>query len=145
LKDIFINSSSLKQICIHLNECDLEFVPPLSTRVNVGDYSKKIYNKATRFEFFDSDKLVGLIAAYIDNRDSNTGFITNVSVNKDYWGLGVGGALLKACINFFREKGVASINLEVNENNLTAVNLYANHGFVIDKNHRNILILSKLL
>lgn len=53
-----------------------------------------------------------------------------VSVNQKYWGLGIGRALLKACIECARNAGYAQLELSVVAENQSAVALYQSEGFV---------------
>ncbi|MFA7673374.1 MAG: ribosomal protein S18-alanine N-acetyltransferase [Clostridia bacterium] len=56
--------------------------------------------------------------------------ITNVAVDKDHRKIGVGTALLKALIDYSKEAGIKRMTLEVRENNVYALKLYENLGFV---------------
>ena len=53
-----------------------------------------------------------------------------VSVDMDFWGLGVGRALTRACIECAKEAGYAQMELDVTAQNEHAVALYESEGFV---------------
>lgn len=53
-----------------------------------------------------------------------------ISVLKEYWGLGVGRALTRACIACAREAGYSQLELNVVADNASAIALYASEGFV---------------
>lgn len=53
-----------------------------------------------------------------------------ISVDKDYWGLGIGSALTKACIECAKEAGYKQIELDVVAANERAIALYEKFGFV---------------
>lgn len=53
-----------------------------------------------------------------------------ISIDKAYWGLGVGGALTEACIACARQAGYEQMELEVVADNERAVRLYEKAGFV---------------
>ena len=53
-----------------------------------------------------------------------------VSVDKAYWGLGIGKALLDACIECAKKAGYAQLELEVVAENTRAVEMYKKAGFV---------------
>ena len=55
--------------------------------------------------------------------------IMNIAVRKDMRKLGIGSALLQHLINFSKEQDASSITLEVNENNVSAINLYKKYHF----------------
>lgn len=53
-----------------------------------------------------------------------------ISVLKAYWGLGIGGALTRACIACAKEAGYRQLELTVVAENAAAIALYAREGFV---------------
>lgn len=53
-----------------------------------------------------------------------------VSIQKDYWGLGIGCAMMEACIKCAREAGYVQLELNVVEDNERAVSMYQKAGFV---------------
>ncbi len=53
-----------------------------------------------------------------------------ISVDKAYWGLGIGKALLDACIQCAKEAGYKQMELEVVADNTRAVKMYKKAGFV---------------
>lgn len=53
-----------------------------------------------------------------------------ISVRKEYWGLGLGSALLEACIKCAKEAGYAQLELDVVAENARALALYRKKGFV---------------
>lgn len=55
--------------------------------------------------------------------------LMNIVVKKNKRGLGIGKALLEKIINICREKQIKLLKLEVNEKNITAINLYKSVGF----------------
>lgn len=52
-----------------------------------------------------------------------------ISVDKAYWGLGIGRALTEACIECAKEAGYAQLELEVVAGNANAISLYQSVGF----------------
>lgn len=53
-----------------------------------------------------------------------------VSIDKAYWGLGIGRALLNACIECAKEAGYRQMELQVVAENDRALRLYEHAGFV---------------
>ena len=53
-----------------------------------------------------------------------------ISVDKSYWGLGIGRALTEACIECARTAGYAQLELEAVAENKSALALYRSVGFV---------------
>lgn len=53
-----------------------------------------------------------------------------ISIAKEYWGLGLGKAMTKACIKCAKEAGYAQLELNVVADNQSAIRLYEKMGFV---------------
>ncbi len=53
-----------------------------------------------------------------------------VSVAKDFWGLGIGQALMEACVECARAAGYIQLELNVVAENTRAVSMYQKAGFV---------------
>ena len=125
-----INKSTVDQIRKHLEKCSVHFHPALSTYVNINDYSVKLKHKATRFEAWNEDEeLVGLIAMYI-NSSEGIGFITNVSVDIEYKGHGIASKLMDQVKEYASKNSIETIELEVYQENIKAINFYHKHGFI---------------
>ncbi len=52
-----------------------------------------------------------------------------VSVEKAYWGIGIGRALIEACIECAKSAGYSQLELEVVADNVSAIALYHKMGF----------------
>lgn len=55
--------------------------------------------------------------------------VLGISVEKAYWNLGIGKALMDACIHCARKAGYAQLELEVVSDNKVAIALYEIEGF----------------
>lgn len=128
-----LNKASEAQIAEHLLRCDTDFVPPLSGRVEISDYAKKIASKATRFEAWSGDKLVGLVAAYCNDWEQRVAHITSVSVLREWMGQGVAAHLVGQCVEHAKVSGMRQISLEVANDNAPAIGLYEKSGFIAGK------------
>ena len=53
-----------------------------------------------------------------------------IAIDKEFWGIGIGRALIKACIECAKNAGYSQLELEVVSDNNGAVALYKNMGFV---------------
>lgn len=129
--DIFYRSGSATkaEILAHLMKCDREFSPPLHTYADVEEYSTKIAARAVSFEAWNDDTLVGLAAAYMNDPGARSGFITNVSVLKEFTHRGIGTKLVTEVLEYARAKGFENVSLEVPGNNAVAIGLYKTLGF----------------
>lgn len=125
------NTASAAQIAAHLTQCNDSFIPKLSARVDICAYADKLASKAVRFEAWSEDVLIGLVAAYCNDLEQRTAFITSVSVLPEWTGKGIASALLAQCIAHVRELRMRRLQLEVARDNQPAIKLYERHGFVI--------------
>lgn len=126
------NLATAVQIAEHLLLCDADFIPPLSGRVDIRSYAAKIADKAMRFEAWADGVLVGLVAAYCNDREGGVAYITSVSVLKAWSGKGIAALMMESCIQHARASGLRQARLEVAQNNGPAIRLYEKIGFVAD-------------
>ncbi len=118
------NRSEKDHIATHLWACDESFVSFLSSRVDIVAYAGKLAHSAQRFEAWEHNKLVGLVAVYCNAPDKRMAFISNVSVLSDWQGKAIASCLLERCINYVSFLGFSSIELEVEKSNRRAIYLY---------------------
>lgn len=125
-----LNKASAAQIANHLLRCDADFVPRLSSRVEIKDYAQKIASKATRFEAWLGGTLVALVAAYCSDQENCITYITSVSVLRAWTGQGHAQHLIRHCIEYSKISGMRQISLEVASGNAPAIKLYEKNGFI---------------
>ena len=126
-----LNEATEEQLTNYLLKSSDDFIPPLSSRVEINGYAKKIANNAIRFEAWSSSNLVGLVAVYCNDLENHIAFITSVNVRTEWIGNGVAINLMSYCLEYMKGLGVKQINLEVAADNLPAIRLYEKSGFVL--------------
>ena len=124
-----IRTASVKAVIEHLNTCSNAFDPPLHTQVHIEAYSQKIVDNAVTFEAWDNGLLVGLVAAYFNDLESKSGYITNVSTLPNYQGRGIAKNLFTTSLEHGKSLGFIKVGLEVSGRNTRAINLYSRNGF----------------
>lgn len=124
-----INKATEGEIALHLKRNSDAFLPALDSTVNIAEYAKKIAALSMRFEAWDEQKLIGLVACYFNDENRKNGFITNVSLDKEYGKQGIASKLIENCIEYAKAEMFQNILLEVNVNNSQAIKLYENYGF----------------
>lgn len=131
------NHSSAQDIKSHLLSCDLDFVSELSKKTDIESYSEKLHAKAVRYEAWNNNILVGLVAVYINSAGFD--FITDVSISKNFERQGIASKLLEDCIS-----GSANpeIRLEVAKGNTPAQDLYKRFGFEVASQDDNSYFLT---
>lgn len=126
------SAASKEELCAHLRACNDSFVPPLSEQTDLSAYAAKIVQNAETFEAWSGDELVGVVAAYLNDRERAVGHITNVSVTDSFRGRGIAAALLKSCRVRAERDSFGALTLEVHRDNRRARTLYERLGFRID-------------
>lgn len=136
-----VNTASKEEMFSHLKECDRYFLPTLSSRVDLLDYSSKLFEKSVSFEAWDENILIGMINAYLNDTSNRACFITNVSILQDYMGKGIASVLLEMCLENARKLSFNSVKLEVSRGNSPALKLYSRAGFKVLKESGDNLVL----
>lgn len=121
---------------------DDEFDVPLSEKVNIEDYTQKLYTYSDFYLCCDDDKIVGMCCCYT-NRPPDA-YISHVCVMGAYQGRGVFGHLLSVLKDYCLANGIDNVSLEVGHNNLRARRVYEKYGFVLEseRDHSSILKLT---
>ena len=122
-----IDQSNQADILNHLQQCDATFLANLKKEVDIEAYSNKLFTNAMRFEAWDGEKLVGIVAVYLN--EANFAYLTNVSVDQNYTGQRIASTLMDQCIAFCRNSKIAFIRLEVKMENTPAIQLYTKYNF----------------
>jgi ribosomal protein S18 acetylase RimI-like enzyme len=128
--EYLLNNASAAQIAEHLLRCDADFVPPLSGRVKISDYAEKIANRAARFEAWSDGALVGMVAAYCNDREKGIAYVTSVSVLREWVGRNIAAHLMNQCVEHAKALRMNQVALEVAGDNVRAVRLYEKCGFI---------------
>lgn len=135
--EITLNKSDAAAVESHLRECDERFSPSLSARVDLADYARKLALLSDRLEAWYEGRLVGLVAAYLNNQEHRQGFVSSMSVCFDAEGRGLASALMRKCVQLAREKGCKSLGLEVGEGDQRKQAFYLKHGFTLSGKGRS--------
>lgn len=100
------------------------FSPPWSREAFLLELTKNILAKYIVVEI--EGKVVGYggIWLIIDE-----GHVTNIAIDKEYRGLGLGKKLLEGLIQLCIDRDIKSITLEVRKSNEVAKGLYKKYGF----------------
>lgn len=137
-----VNTAPEDAILTHLNHCNNQFDPALSARVSLETYAKKMADYATIFEAWADQKLIGMVAMYLN--EQKHGYITNVSVYTEYGGKGIAKQIFMNLMEYAKTNNVTEIELEVSAINLAAINLYKGFGFKsVEEKINQVIMLKK--
>jgi ribosomal protein S18 acetylase RimI-like enzyme len=135
----------VQSVLSHLNSCKDSFIPALDTLVNIQEYSGKLVENSVTFEAWVGNTLVGLVAAYFNDKKNESGFITNISVIKQYAGKGLATELLKKSIFYGKQKNFKDLSLEVFFENKAAIRLYKKNQFYQTGIKNDFIFMKKYL
>ena len=124
-------TAALQAVIDHLNACDADFIPALSTRVSISDYAQKLHRHAELFEAWSGETLAGLAAVYVNQTARNTAFLSSLSVLPTFRQRGIASQLLAKAIAYCEDANVAVISLEVDHRNEPARRFYVAHSFTV--------------
>lgn len=133
-----INKSNYNDIIEHLKLVDNNFIPNLSSTINLEEYAQKIFSLSERYECWHSKNLIGLIAIYNNYENIPFSYITNVSVLESYMGIGIAKKLMQNVSQAAKNRNIPRIDLHVNNFNIKAIYFYKKFDFkIISENDNN--------
>ena len=120
------------QMVLHLKVFGDLLPRPLSNRTDLDAYAKKIMQKAeVYFAVVDGHKVAGMMALYANDTVSHNAYLTLMSILPQFQGKGLGRIMVRRAIAVARKKDMASMSLEVDQENLKAQSLYKSLGFIL--------------
>lgn len=140
-----VNGLSAKDLYRFLIKCDIQFFPQLSSRVNLSEYSEKLFHNSTIINAKKNNEIIGIIAFYVNDNSIDYGFISLICVLNNYKGNGVGSNLMNECILLVKKKRLKSIKLEVDIENRYSMSFYRKFGFHVQDQRQNLFLMEKLL
>jgi ribosomal protein S18 acetylase RimI-like enzyme len=78
----------------------------------------------------EGDEIIGAAMCMFSKR-RREGRMASIAVSEGHRREGIGSTLLKLCEERLRSQGIQTIWLEVDVENLSAINLYLKHGYVL--------------
>ncbi|NOU47443.1 MAG: GNAT family N-acetyltransferase [Bacteroidales bacterium] len=126
--------ASIDEIKSYLIDNDEIFFEPMQSRLDITKFSEKIYQNADQYWVFNDERKIGFMAVYFNHPINEFGFITTISICKEFQGTGLGKRLLEEAIGYASENGFKKIRLQVHPHNITAQNLYTKFGFEVIEN-----------
>ena len=133
------NNAEKNDIFSHLRKCNKVFVERIEQRIDLKEYSVKLFNRAINIEVWDGNKLIGLISIY---KNDFNGFVSNVSVVENYNKKGIASALIKQLIEYSKNNEISNLKLEVDKNNEIAIRLYKKFDFEIISEYKESYIMN---
>ena len=120
-------SLSYDEIYQFLLDTDAVFQTPLSNRVNLEEYARKLSAFSVFSYCRDEGSIVGLISCYMNHPPE--AYISNVCVQSDYQNKGLFKKMLEVLINQLEQTTFTTVRLEVSDYNVLAQIVYKKSGF----------------
>ncbi|CAM4159671.1 GNAT family N-acetyltransferase [Roseateles saccharophilus] len=124
-----------------LKEVDDEFIPSLSSLVNLAEYSQKLHKNATIFSNHDRGKLVALLAVYRTDTVNKVAYCPMLAVAKTHRSYGLGASLVRSAIELLKKTEFRIFRLEVYKTNLGVLAFYKKLGFSIESETESSVFL----
>lgn len=137
---ITLGRGSVADYVAHLEACDDLFPTKLSERVDLRAYAAKLHERSTAFELWDGNRLVGLLAAYMD---TDVAFISHICVLPEA-PPGSGHTLLAALFEEVGRTGKRGVRLHVEATNERALAFYVRHGFTETGRVKEDVVMERL-
>lgn len=110
-----------------LQETDKEFPTPLSARVGIDAYAKKLSEFSDFSICCDGESIVGMICCYTNQPP--IGYMSNACIKSEYQAQKVFSRLFHQLLINAKERGILRFQLEVDANNYNARRIYEHYGF----------------
>lgn len=120
---------TVKMIEDFLYDVDKDFPVNLSKKVDLENYAKKLYEKATICCEIDDNMIIGMVAGYTDNIVDDMAYISLVGVRENYRGNGIASKLINRFVNIAKNKNINKIHVYTDSRNKNAISMYINLGF----------------
>ena len=110
-------------------EINFDFPVPITDKISVDDFLKKIKDVGNVYCAYYQNKIVGCAFFYANDKVANIAFLTLIAVSKKYRNYGIGGTLLDYMVNYCEKLGFEFLQLYTHELNLGARRFYSKRGF----------------
>lgn len=138
------NSSDKNRIYSFLIKVDNQYHTPLSQRVDLHSYAKKLAINAYNFFLMEASVDIAHAAIY-HNKPKSVVFLSNIAILEKYAGDGLGSLLLEKIEEFSIANNVKTISLEADADSKKLKGFYVGKGFELIKSDQNISFFTKQL
>ncbi len=144
------SNEDTQKIVEYILEVQNDFNPPFLDRIrdksdvsSAETYIEKVY-KLGKIIFIEIDDTVaGALFVYMNDKVNYEGYISFLSVKKDFSGKGLAQKLLNSAINLAFKNGMKKINVKTWSTNHPAINLYLKNNFQVISKSEDIVFQKK--
>lgn len=143
---ILVEQQTKDAILALLKKVDSYFIPfPLSHRVNLRLYSKKLAKYAVHFSVIEDNQLIGMCCCYMNDPKNEKAFISITCVDPYYFGMGLGKKLTFECEAYAKRYNYKYIEFEVHIENTPSIEMHKTIGYTICKQEAESFYMRKLI
>lgn len=138
-----------KEIASFLKANDYQFMPPLSERVEIEEWTQKLFKEAVIDLAWSENTLVGISFYYSTPDEFPYARHVGICVDESQKGRGIGAALIQQCICCCQKRGSVGIESQTWESNNVSRSLFEKFGFeeidyVHNRNNKELSVLLRL-
>ena len=139
------NSNNNLEKCVieFLKKIDSLFKIPLSQKIDLEEYSKKIVRNADVFLALDNESIVGIVVGYNNDKELKISNMSILVVLNEYQGKGIARKLVNNFLNLAKNKKMEKVKLSTVD--ARALKLYESLNFKIVREENEVYYLEKIL
>ena len=139
------NSNNNLEKCVieFLKKIDSLFKIPLSQKIDLEEYSKKIVRNADVFLALDNESIVGIVVGYNNDKELKISNMSILVVLNEYQGKGIARKLVNNFLDLAKNKKMEKVKLSTVDTR--ALKLYESLNFKIVREENKVYYLEKIL
>ncbi len=127
--NFYLRRLSLDEIERYLLFNDNNLFEKLSARLDIHEYSKKLYENAKHFALYDRERLIGFAPCYFNDEKQQSAYISALIILKSYQGTGLDKKLLDHIKDYAKQSGFKKIIVNFHCMNSHSIGFYGKNGF----------------
>ena len=120
-----------QEVLSFMESADDDFIPPIASRVDLGDYVDRLMRKAAVFVAYRDSVILGLAACYCNDHAQRIADLSYLAVHKKARRTGIGKSLILHCKAYARKKNMHIMRTKTPEQNTRVIHFYLKLGFAI--------------
>ncbi len=140
---VFDLDNEFSRVFSFLKENDDEFIPSLSSRVDVEKYAKKLAYYGHNIFVRSDDVDVAHAGFYVNDKKSGIAYLSSICVAKKQRGSNVAAQLLERVMICAASEGMVGLQLEVCGSNNRAIAFYQKHDFENSSRKNGVNLIMK--
>jgi len=136
--NFYLKQLSVEEIERYLVLNDNNLFEKLSARLDIHEYSKKLFDYALHFTLYKYDNLVAFSPCYFNKPKKGKAYISALIVRKSFQGLGLEKILLEHIKGYAKYNNFNEIYVSFHCHNIPSIEFYESNLFVKDAQHESL-------